>query len=104
MPIAQTGAPHHRLGLGVGMDLPWGQPIGFDPETGGPSPRVTAFLQRYHAEYEYLMFSFQPRGAAPLDISVYLPAYERLASLLPEGKPLVFHQTTLNLGAAHKYD
>lgn len=94
---------HERLGLGVGVDLPWGsKSIGFDTATGGPTPRLAAYLGR--EPYAYLMFSFQPRGHASLDVETYLPAYERLRDSARPGTPLVFHQTTLNFGATHDYD
>lgn len=94
---------HQRLGLGVGVDLPWGsKSIGFDSTTGGPTSRLAAYLG--HERYAYLMFSFQPRGHSSLDVQTYLPAYERLRACTRPGTPLVFHQTTLNFGAAHDYD
>lgn len=92
-----------RLGLGLGFDLPWGHgAIGFDTATGGPSARLAAYLA--HERFGYLMFAFQPRSHAALDADTYLPAYRRLRDSAPPGTPLVFHQTTLNLGAAHDYD
>ncbi|MCX4245102.1 DUF692 family protein [Paraliomyxa miuraensis] len=92
-----------RLGLGVGVDMPWGSTsIGFDSATGGPTERLARFLGR--ERYAYLMFSFQPRGHVALDVDAYLPAYERLRDCAAPGTPLVFHQTTLNFGAAHAYD
>lgn len=92
-----------RLGLGVGFDLPWGHgAIGFDARTGAPTERLATYLRR--ERFAYLMFAFQPRGHAPLDAEAYLPAYERLRDSAPPGTPLVFHQTTLNFGAAHHYD
>jgi len=88
------------------MDMPWagGTVVGFDTQTGAPAGKVANFLQRYGAGFSYLMFSFQPRGPAALEADLYLPAYERLVSLVPPGTPLVFHQTTLNLAASHAYD
>jgi uncharacterized protein (UPF0276 family) len=99
----ETDTSAARLGLGVGFDLPWGHgPIGFDAATGGPTERLAAYLRR--ERFAYLMFSFQPRSHAALDVDNYLPAYERLRDSAPPGTPLVFHQTMLNLGAAHRYD
>lgn len=103
--VGGTGSPvRTKLGLGVGMDLPWGQAVGFNPNTGAPTAKVAEFLRRHAHEYGYLMFSFQPAGPVLPDPVLYGDAYARLADLLPPGTPLVFHQTTLNLGAAHPYD
>jgi uncharacterized protein len=91
------------LGLGVGFDMPWGQgAVVFNAATGGPSEILTAYLA--HEPYAYLMFSFQPKGCAPLDADIYLPAYEQLRDCVPAGTPLAFHQTTLNFGASDSYD
>lgn len=98
-----TNTRTQRLGLGVGFDLPWGHgAIAFDSRTAAPTERLAAYLR--HERFAYLMFAFQPRGHAPLDAATYLPAYERLRDCAPVGTPLVFHQTTLNFGAAHAYD
>lgn len=98
-PETDTG----RLGLGVGFDLPWGNSaIGFDPATHGPTQRLASYLRQ--ERFAYLMFSFQPRACAALEAATYLPAYERLRDCAPAGTPLVFHQTTLNFGAAHSYN
>lgn len=92
-----------RLGLGIGFDLPWGNgAIGFNAESGLPSERLAAYLR--HEQFAYLMFSFQPKGCASLDVDAYLPAYQRLRDCAPPNTPLVFHQTTLNFGAAHEYE
>ncbi len=106
MPVPMRAAAPSRLGLGVGMDMPWagGTVVGFDSQVGGPSRKVEGFLRRYGAEFSYLMFSFQPRGPAAMDASLYVPAYDRLVALVPAGTPLVLHQTTLNLAASHAYD
>jgi uncharacterized protein (UPF0276 family) len=105
-PLTAWSAPRApgRLGLGVGMDLPWGQAVGFDPAAEGPSAKVRAFLERHRGEFAYLVFSFQPRDAGLITAERYVPAYERLLGLLPAGLPVAFHQTTLNLGAVGAYD
>ncbi|MFE4670497.1 DUF692 family multinuclear iron-containing protein [Streptomyces sp. NPDC056716] len=93
-----------RRGLGVGMDLPWGAPIGFDPADPGPNSRVRAFLARHAAEYAYFVFAFQPRGPVPLQASRYLEPYRRLVEQLPRDMPIGLHQTMLNLGTVETYD
>ncbi|MCW2504359.1 MAG: hypothetical protein JWO79_2643 [Actinomycetia bacterium] len=101
----RNGSPGHtRLGLGVGMDLPWGAPIGFDPKRGRVTDRVEKFLKRRVRDYGYLFFAFQPRGASALAVENYVPAYEHLRDLLPPGLPWAFHHTMLNLGTVQEYD
>jgi uncharacterized protein (UPF0276 family) len=92
-----------RLGFGVGFNMPWGQgPIGFSMATAMPSQRLTSYLA--HERFAYLMFSFQPRHCAALEIDAYFAAYEGLRDCIPAGTPLAFHQTTLNFGAPDDYD
>ncbi|WP_176225019.1 DUF692 family multinuclear iron-containing protein [Rhodococcus sp. 1168] len=93
-----------RRGLGVGMDLPWGAPVGFDPDTPGPNARVRAFLDRHAADYAYLSFAFQPRGTVPLTVAHYREPYRALIDSLPAQMPVALHQTLLNLGSVQDYD
>ncbi|MDP6945254.1 MAG: hypothetical protein QF464_13985, partial [Myxococcota bacterium] len=54
-----------RLGLGVGLDLPWGAAIGFerDPEAGDRiAPRVIRYLERHVDDFNYVFVSWQPRS------------------------------------------
>ena len=92
------------MGLGVGFDLPWGRPVGFQYETNQVGENTQKFLQRYQHFFHYLMYSFQPKGMCQLEVETYLPAYQNLISLMPRDTPVVFHQTTLNLGSLTPYD
>lgn len=92
-----------RLGYGVAFNLPWRTgAIGFSPATGRLDDRLAAFLAQ--GQYAYMMFSYQPKGCAGLDIDTYLAAYERLRERVPAGIPLALHQTTLNFGLTENYD
>lgn len=91
------------LRLGVGMDLPWGGAIGFDPLLDAPNDRMTKFLGMHAEEFSYLVFSFQPNGSAPLNAAYYLSAYRRLVEHFP-GVPVAMHHTMLNLGSVPDYD
>ncbi|MGW1870021.1 multinuclear nonheme iron-dependent oxidase [Streptomyces mauvecolor] len=95
-----------RLGLGVGMDLPWGERIGFAPSADGGdvTPRVRAFLRRHEEHYGYSFFAFQPRDRARLRAADYVIAYDRLYDAMPAGRPRAFHQTLLNMGTPECYD
>ncbi|MFF4086283.1 DUF692 family multinuclear iron-containing protein [Streptomyces nigra] len=99
----RTGRPARR-GLGAGMDLPWGAPIGFDPDDPGPNERVRNFLARHGGDYAYYAFAFQPRGPVPLHAGHYVEPYRRLMAQLPAGTPVALHQTMLNLGTVEPYD
>ncbi len=90
--------------LGVGLDLPWGQVFGLDPNVGGPSPRVASFLDLEAASFDYFVFSFQPRGAYRMRVDNYVAAYRNLLAHLPTRLPVSLHQTALNLAAIEDYD
>ena len=92
-----------RLGFGIGFDLPWRpEGVGFRPATETPSARLASYLKC--ETYNYLMFSYQPRGCTALDPRSYQGAYDRLVAILPPGLPLALHHTLLNLGAVGEYD
>ncbi|MEY9840067.1 DUF692 family multinuclear iron-containing protein [Streptacidiphilus sp. EB103A] len=95
-----------RLGLGVGMDLPWGAKIGFVDTAGGGdvTPRVRAFLKRHTGQFGYSFFAFQPRNRARLRAHDYVRAYDRLYEAMPVGMARAFHQTLLNMGTPEAYD
>ncbi|MGQ0574512.1 MAG: multinuclear nonheme iron-dependent oxidase [Pseudonocardia sp.] len=93
-----------RLGLGVGMDLPWGERIGFDAGDGGrPSPSVAAFLHRHRDEFAYMFVAFQPMDHGPLDARRYHRAYDLLFDGFGNDRPRAFHQTMLNTGSPEEY-
>lgn len=93
-----------RLGLGLGMDLVWGERIGFEREDGGrPTDRVRAFLERHAADYDYMFVAFQPIDYGPLDPARYHQAYDTVFGLFGEDRPRAFHQTMLNTGTPEGY-
>ncbi len=92
-----------RLGFGIGFDLPWrNEGVGFRPTTEMISPQLATYLQ--HERYNYLMFSYQPRGCTALDPKTYQRAYDKLIKIIPPGTPVALHHTLLNLGATRNYD
>jgi uncharacterized protein len=96
-----------RLGLGVGIDLSWGAPVGFahDPMRGDHvTDHVIRFLSAHAETFHYVFTSFQPRGRNRLDPRDYFAAYDDLFSRIPSFPFRAFHQTTLNLGAMEAYD
>ncbi len=98
-------AIERELGLGFGLDMPWGEPIGFEMASpgAGPSPRVRRFLGRHARELSHFFFSFQPRGRRALDPSDYFEAYDALLSEVGDAPARALHQTTLNLGSLGDY-
>jgi uncharacterized protein (UPF0276 family) len=89
-----------RLGLGVGMDLPWGERIGFtrDPERGDTvTPRVANFLARYQERFQYLVFAFQPGNRNRLRAGDYFAAYDALFAAAPRIGHRALHHTLLNM-------
>jgi len=102
--VTARRAIRSAMGLGVGMDLPWGAPIGFDPLTNRVTDRVERYLRRDIDKFAYLFFAFQPRGFWALDPASYVDAYRSLRALLPVDLPWAFHHTILNLGSVEEYD
>ncbi|MEU7166455.1 DUF692 family multinuclear iron-containing protein [Streptomyces morookaense] len=98
--------PRTRLGLGVGMDLPWGARTGFrETDDGGDiTPRVRTFLERHAGDFAYSFFAFQPRHRARLRTADYVTAYDRLYAAMPGLHTRAFHHTLLNMGTPEAYD
>lgn len=89
-----------RLGLGVGMDLPWGEPIGFvrDRERGDSiTSKVRQFLTRYQDRFHYLVFAFQPCNRNRLRAEDYFDAYDSLFDVARQIPVRAFHHTLLNM-------
>ena len=96
-----------RLGLGVGLDLPWGAPIGFerDEEAGDRiAPRVVRYLNRHHEDFSYLFVSWQPRSRNRLALEDYIDVWDDLFAQVPAWPVRALHQTAMNLGALEPYD
>lgn len=89
-----------RLGLGVGLDLPWGAAIGFEDEA--VAERVPRFL-RAHA-FTHLFVSWQSKNRNRLDVAEYIAAYDDLFARVPRYAARALHQTAFNLGALEAYD
>jgi uncharacterized protein (UPF0276 family) len=96
-----------RVGLGIGLDLPWGAPVGFrrDPTSGdGVSAPVARFLESHGRSVGCFFASWQPKDRNRLEASDYFDAYDDLFSRIPRTVRRTLHQTTLNLGATEPYD
>lgn len=95
-----------RLGLGVGMDLPWGDDIGFERHPAGDRIRskVGHFLQRHARDFSYLTVAYQPRNRETLESSDYHAAFDTLMAAGRDIPHRAFHHTLLNTGAMEAYD
>lgn len=95
-----------RLGLGVGLDLPWGAEIGIVREEGRDvvGTRVTRFLRRHAADFGYLFVSWQAQGRGVPRADHYRDVYDDLFARVPSYPVRALHQTALNLGATEAYD
>jgi uncharacterized protein len=86
--------------LGVGFDLRYGDPHGFEPSREGDrlAPRVRRFLADHRDRFGHAFFSFQPRDRGLLDAEDYFPTWDRLMADIPPPPALGLHHTMLNLG------
>lgn len=98
------------LGLGVGLDLPWGAPIGFERDPADPrggdrvTPNVLRYLEANRDTFAYLFVSWQPKSRSRLRLDDYAPAYDQLFAAAPPFALRALHHTALNLGAMEPYD
>lgn len=89
-----------RLGLGVGLDLPWSGPYGF--VDGRIAPRTRRFLERHADRFAYMFASWQPRDRSVPRAADYFAAFDDLFAGLPY-RDKALHPTALNL-ASPTYD
>lgn len=100
-------AVEDKLGLGVGLDLPWGAAIGFerDPRAGDRvTPRTLRYLQDHAEVFGYAFVSWQPKNRNVLQLADYAPAWDGLFEAIPSWPVRGLHQTVLNLGALEAYE
>lgn len=92
-----------RLGLGVGVDLPWGSPHGFVATPRGD--RVAEPIARFvgGGRFSHWFVSWQPRDRNRLDIDDYAPAFDDLFARVPEPAVRALHHTALNLATTRPY-
>lgn len=93
----------HRLGLGVGLDVPWHPELGFATRTDGRdrvSEPVAAFFAAHGADYSHAFVSWQPRDRSRLHIDRYAPAYDDLFARVVTQPVRALHHTALNLASA----
>lgn len=98
----------NRLGLGMGMDLEWGNRIGFIRDrVGGDriTDKMKHFFDHYHDLFNYIFIAFQPKNRNELRASDYFQAYDYLYDYLGDRiLHRAFHHTLLNLGTMDNYD
>lgn len=92
----------NSVGLGLGMDTPWGSPRGFQTSVG---PALDHFLAKNGEGFEAFFFSFQKRNYGALRTQDYLEAFTRLHQQASEFAGLInLHHTMLNLGSTLPYN
>ena len=97
-----TNAPR---GLGVGMDMPWGDGFVTSPGRGDHADDARVrYLQRSDGRFCAMFASWQPRSRARLDARDYFAAWDDLFLRAPRTALRTLHQTALNLGALEAYD
>lgn len=93
-----------KLGLGVGLDMPWGDPFGFDVRENKPTEKVLNFIDRYQEDFNYGFISCHPKDRGILDSKKYLKAFEAFFERAGHFKARALHHTFLNLGAMEPYE
>lgn len=96
--------PRHRLGLGVGFDLPWGGSSGFVRGPDRLAPRLARFWERYRGRFDVAFGSWQPRSRARLHAEDYHPAWDDLWRRAGPLAARSLHHTALNLGSPEVRD
>jgi uncharacterized protein (UPF0276 family) len=95
------------LGLGVGLDLPWGHPIGFTTDErgrDGVGACVVKFLTMQRDTFSHLFVSWQPKNRNRVMFADYVQAYDDLFERAPRYDARALHQTAFDLGALEPYD
>jgi len=92
--------------FGVGLDLPWAEPIGFVREPGGRdhvSDRVRRFFAEHGHRFGHVFLAFQPRDRNRLRAERYYDAFDDYYGL--DGAPPLraLHHTMLNMGSVESY-
>ena len=95
------------LGLGVGMDLPWGTDAqqGFVRDPGGAdqlAPHVRRFLELQTpsgASWSHVFFSIQPKDRGVPRLDRYASAWDDAVRAMPPGATRALHTTALDLGS-----
>ena len=93
--------------IGVGMDLPWGQPTGFATDAAGvdaPTDSVRAFFESHTQGMSHAFVSWQPRSRGRLSLEEHAPAWDALMAAFPANMTRALHHTALNLAHSNRYD
>lgn len=93
-----------KLGLGVGLDMPWGDPFGFDIRTSMPTEKVLKFVEKYRDDFNYGFISCHPKDRNDLNAEKYLSAFQSFFDSANYFKVRALHHTFLNLGAVEDYE
>lgn len=90
------------VGLGVGLDTPWGSTRGFQESVG---PALQHFLEKNGENFETFFFSFQKRHYGILKTQDYSFAFEDIYRQASQFAGTVnLHHTMLNLGSMLHYN
>lgn len=96
-----TDAPR---GLGVGMDMPWGDGFVTSPGRGDHADDARVrYLQQSDGRFVAMFASWQPRSRQRLDARDYFAAWDDLFARAPRTPLRTLHQTAFNLGALEGY-
>ena len=98
--------PNHfgKIGLGVGIDIKWGDKVGFHENNDGYlSNELRNFIKKNKDFFNYAFLSFQPKNRNKLSSAEYIKAYKEFFNLFDNIKYRSLHHTMLNLGTTENY-
>lgn len=96
-----------KIGLGVGLDMTWGNNNGYvfneQSQSWGVAPATQKFFEEYADEFSYSFSSLQPMPGCGMSANQYLSAFRKFFDLSNRESLKSLHHTFLNLGTLETY-
>jgi uncharacterized protein len=93
-----------KMGLGLGIDIKWGDKMGFKKnENGYLKNDLKNFIKKNKNDFNYAFLSFQPKNRNKLSSLEYINTYQEFFNLFDNIKYRSMHHNMLNLGTTENY-